>query len=134
MELVGLPLSLLVLFVSFSFTVGVLFGFFGMGESFLITPILLILDYKLGAILFVVLLAGIGALFLCRASKLDDGDDDDDEPEDTDDEIPTIGQQIQSYTVPPMISLTSGGRVTVDDHGRWRLHSYASDLLPDSAE
>ncbi|THE63219.1 sulfite exporter TauE/SafE family protein [Salinadaptatus halalkaliphilus] len=173
MEIFGLSLALLVLFVSFGFMVGVLFGFFGMGGSFLITPTLLLLDYpasvaigsglafyfgtsviavlkhydigqvdyKLGAILFVVLsigielgsrlvfglealgiaglvtgvayvvlLAGIGALFLRRASKLDDGDDE----EDIDDEdIPAIGQQIQSYTVPPMISLTSGGRASL---------------------
>ena len=45
MELLGLGLSLLVLFVVFGFMVGVLFGFFGMGGSFLITPTLLILGY-----------------------------------------------------------------------------------------
>ncbi len=45
MELLGLALPLLVLFVSFGFMVGVLFGFFGMGGAFLITPTLLILDY-----------------------------------------------------------------------------------------
>ncbi|MFP8953728.1 sulfite exporter TauE/SafE family protein [Natrialbaceae archaeon A-arb3/5] len=178
MEILGLSLALLVLFVSFGFMVGVLFGFFGMGGSFLITPTLLLLDYpasvaigsglafyfgtsviavlkhydigqvdyKLGAILFVVLsigielgsrlvfglealgianlvtgiayvllLAGIGALFLRRASNLDDENADDaDADEDVDDdEIPAIGQQIQSYTVPPMISLTSGGRASL---------------------
>ncbi len=91
MEILGLSLTLLVLFVSFGFMVGVLFGFFGMGGSFLITPTLLLLDYpasvaigsglafyfgtsviavlkhydvgqvdyKLGAILFVVLSIGI---------------------------------------------------------------------------
>ena len=172
MELLGLGLGLLVLFVSFGFMVGVLFGFFGMGGSFLITPTLLLLDYpasvaigsglafyfgtsviavlkhydigqvdyKLGAILFVVLsigielgsrlvfglealgvaslvtgvayvvlLAGIGALFLRRASELDDEVDEavDDE------EIPPLARTIQSYTVPPMISLSSGGRASV---------------------
>ncbi|ADD07263.1 UPF0721 family protein (plasmid) [Natrialba magadii ATCC 43099] len=179
MEILGLSLTLLVLFVSFGFMVGVLFGFFGMGGSFLITPTLLILDYpasvaigsglafyfgtsviavlkhydvgqvdyKLGAILFVVLsigielgsrlvfglealgianlvtgvayvvlLAGIGALFLRRAANLDDEDDaaeDSDEDSVSDEEIPAIGQKIQSYTIPPMINLTSGGRASV---------------------
>ena len=177
MEVLGLSLTLLVLFVSFGFMVGVLFGFFGMGGSFLITPTLLILgypasvaigsglafyfgtsviavlkhydvgqvDYKLGAILFVVLsigielgsrlvfglealgiadlvtgvayvvlLAGIGALFLRRAGNLDDEEGAGDHNEDVDDdEIPEIGQKIQSYTVPPMVSLTSGGRASL---------------------
>ncbi|ELY40419.1 sulfite exporter TauE/SafE family protein [Natronorubrum sulfidifaciens] len=175
MEILGLTLPLLVLFVSFGFMVGVLFGFFGMGGSFLITPTLLILDYpasvaigsglafyfgtsviavikhydvgqvdyKLGAVLFVVLsigielgsrlvfglealgiaelvtgiayivlLAGIGLLFLRRAYNLTD-DDDDEADEDADDDIPPIGQKIQSYNVPPMISLTSGGRASL---------------------
>ena len=174
MELVGLSLPLLALFVSFGFMVGVLFGFFGMGGSFLITPTLLILDYpasvaigcglafyfgtsviavmkhydvgqvdyKLGAVLFVVLsigielgsrlvfalealgianlvtgiayvllLAGIGALFLRRAYNLDDNDENDDDVDD--EEIPAVGQKIQSYTIPPMISLTSGGRASL---------------------
>jgi uncharacterized protein len=177
MEILGLSPTLLVLFVSFGFMVGVLFGFFGMGGSFLITPTLLILnypapvaigsglafyfgtsviavlkhsdvgqvDYKLGAILFVVLsigiefgsrlvfglealgianlvtgvayvvlLAGIGVLFLRRAANLDDRDGAEGDDEDVDDdEIPAIGQKIQSYTVPPMISLTSGGRASL---------------------
>ncbi|WP_255191639.1 sulfite exporter TauE/SafE family protein [Natronobeatus ordinarius] len=175
MELLGLSLSLLVLFVSFGFMVGVLFGFFGMGGSFLITPTLLILgypasvaigcglafyfgtsviavmkhydigqvDYKLGAILFVVLsigielgsrlvfalevlgiaelvtgvayvvlLGGIGAIFLRRAYALEDRDEEDDADED-DEAIPEIGQKIQSYTIPPMISLVSGGRASL---------------------
>ena len=177
MELLGLSPALLALFVSFGFAVGVLFGFFGMGGSFLITPTLLILDYpasvaigsglafyfgtsviavlkhydigqvdyKLGAILFVVLsvgielgsrlvfalealgiaelvtgiayivlLAGIGALFLRRAYNLEDDENDESNADDADDdEIPAIGQKIQSYNVPPMISLTSGGRASV---------------------
>ncbi len=177
MEILGLSLPLLALFVSFGFMVGVLFGFFGMGGSFLITPTLLILDYpasvaigsglafyfgtsviavlkhydigqvdyKLGAILFVVLsvgielgsrlvfalealgiaelvtgiayivlLAGIGALFLRRAYNLEDDENDESNADDADDdEIPAIGQKIQSYNVPPMISLTSGGRASV---------------------
>ncbi len=175
MDVLGLSVPLLLLFVSFGFMVGVLFGFFGMGGSFLITPTLLILDYpasvaigsglafyfgtsviavmkhydvgqvdyKLGAVLFVVLsigielgsrlvfglealgiaelvtglayvvlLAGIGLLFLRRASNLDDGGDGD-EDEVSDDDIPAVGQKIQSYTVPPMITLTSGGRASL---------------------
>ncbi|GAB6878395.1 sulfite exporter TauE/SafE family protein [Halorubrum gandharaense] len=180
MELLGLSLGLLVLFVSFGFMVGVLFGFFGMGGSFLITPTLLLLgypasvaigsglafyfgtsviavlkhydvgevDYKLGAILFVVLsigielgsrlvfglealgvaelvtgvayvllLGGIGALFLRRAYNLDDGADGDggegETDEVSDEEIPPIAQRIQSHNVPPMISLSSGGRASL---------------------
>ncbi len=45
MELLGLTPQLLMLFVSFGFMVGVFFGFFGMGGSFLVTPALLILGY-----------------------------------------------------------------------------------------
>lgn len=171
MELLGLSIGLLILFVSFGFMVGVLFGFFGMGGSFLITPTLLLLgypasvaigtglafyfgtsviavlkhydvgdvDYKLGAILFiilsigielgsrlvfgleslgvadlvtgvayVVLLGAIGALFLRRASRIDDESDDDV----SDEEIPPIAQKISSYRLPPMLSLSSGGKAS----------------------
>jgi uncharacterized membrane protein YfcA len=45
-DVLGLSPSLLVLFVSFGFMVGVFFGFFGMGGSFLVTPALLILGYR----------------------------------------------------------------------------------------
>ncbi len=45
MELLGLAPELLALFVAFGFMVGVFFGFFGMGGSFLVTPALLILGY-----------------------------------------------------------------------------------------
>ncbi len=174
MEILGLSLALLALFVSFGFMVGVLFGFFGMGGSFLVTPTLLILgypasvaigsglafyfgtsviavmkhydvgqvDYRLGAVLFVVLsigielgsrlvfalealgianlitgvayvllLGGIGALFLRRAYNLETEDGDDEDISDED--IPAVAQRIQSYTVPPMIDLSSGGRASV---------------------
>ncbi|WP_293026675.1 sulfite exporter TauE/SafE family protein [Natronococcus sp.] len=174
MELLGLSPAMLALFVSFGFMVGVLFGFFGMGGSFLITPTLLILgypapvaigsglafyfgtsviavlkhydigqvDYRLGAVLFVVLsigielgsrlvfglealgiaelvtgiayvvlLAGIGLLFLRRAYRLEDAEDGQDEV--SDEEIPPIAQKIQSYEVAPMLSLTSGGRASL---------------------
>ncbi|AGB39014.1 sulfite exporter TauE/SafE family protein [Natronococcus occultus] len=173
MELLGLSPALLALFVSFGFAVGVLFGFFGMGGSFLITPTLLILgypapvaigsglafyfgtsviavlkhydvgevDYRLGAVLFVVLsigielgsrlvfglealgiaelvtgvayvvlLAGIGLLFLRRAYRLEDVEDDETV---SDEEIPPVARRIQSYEVPPMLSLTSGGRASL---------------------
>ena len=45
MDPLGLSLALLALFVGFGFMVGVFFGFFGMGGSFLVTPTLLILGY-----------------------------------------------------------------------------------------
>ncbi|CAI50386.1 UPF0721 family protein [Natronomonas pharaonis DSM 2160] len=45
MELLGLTPQLAALFVGFGFMVGVFFGFFGMGGSFLVTPTLLILGY-----------------------------------------------------------------------------------------
>ncbi|OYR53760.1 sulfite exporter TauE/SafE family protein [Halorubrum halodurans] len=44
-ELLGLGPELFGLFVVFGFMVGVFFGFFGMGGSFLVTPALLILGY-----------------------------------------------------------------------------------------
>ena len=44
-ELLGLGPELFGLFVAFGFMVGVFFGFFGMGGSFLVTPALLILGY-----------------------------------------------------------------------------------------
>jgi len=43
--LLGLTPGLFALFVVFGFMVGVFFGFFGMGGSFLVTPALLILGY-----------------------------------------------------------------------------------------
>lgn len=45
MAVLGLSPELWVLFVGFGFMVGVFFGFFGMGGSFLVTPTLLILGY-----------------------------------------------------------------------------------------
>ncbi len=171
MELLGLTLPMLALFVSFGFMVGVLFGFFGMGGAFLVTPTLLILgypapvaigsglafyfgtsviavmkhydigqvNYKLGAIMFVgviigievgrllvfaledlgvatlvtgiayvVLLAGIGLLFLQRARVQSDGGEDGSDGED----IPTVARCIQSYSVPPMVTLASGGQAS----------------------
>ncbi|WP_129113564.1 sulfite exporter TauE/SafE family protein [Halegenticoccus tardaugens] len=43
--ILGTSPEMLVLFVGFGLVVGVLFGFFGMGGSFLVTPALLMLDY-----------------------------------------------------------------------------------------
>ncbi len=176
MDPFGLSPGLILLFIGFGFMVGVLFGFFGMGGSFLITPTLLILDYpasvaigsglafyfgtsviavlkhydigqvnyKLGAILFVtlsigielgsnlvfalerlgvaelitgvayvILLAGIGILFLRRAMNLSDDAEIDENAETIDEEIPAVAQKIQSYRIPPMISLASGGRASL---------------------
>ena len=45
MDPLGLSFTLFALFVAFGFMVGVFFGFFGMGGSFLVTPALLILGY-----------------------------------------------------------------------------------------
>ncbi|MFC6718374.1 sulfite exporter TauE/SafE family protein [Natrialbaceae archaeon GCM10025810] len=45
MTLLGLSLVTIALFVGFGLVVGVLFGFFGMGGSFLVTPALLVLGY-----------------------------------------------------------------------------------------
>ena len=176
MDPFGLSPGLILLFIGFGFMVGVLFGFFGMGGSFLITPTLLILDYpasvaigsglafyfgtsviavlkhydigqvnyKLGAILFVtlsigielgsnlvfalerlgvaelitgvayvIMLAGIGILFLRRAMNLSDDAEIDENAETIDEEIPAVAQKIQSYRIPPMISLASGGRASL---------------------
>lgn len=44
-ELFGAGLGLLAFFVIFGLLIGILFGFFGMGGSFLITPALLIMGY-----------------------------------------------------------------------------------------
>lgn len=45
MELLGLGISMIGLFVGFGLLIGILFGFFGMGGSFLVTPALLIVGY-----------------------------------------------------------------------------------------
>ncbi|WP_410766232.1 sulfite exporter TauE/SafE family protein [Haloferax sp. DFSO60] len=45
MELFGMSVALLALFVAFGVLIGVLFGFFGMGGSFLVTPALLVMGY-----------------------------------------------------------------------------------------
>nr|WP_238532808.1 sulfite exporter TauE/SafE family protein [Halalkalicoccus jeotgali] len=45
MDAFGLSLAMITLFVGFGFLIGILFGFFGMGGSFLVTPALLVLEY-----------------------------------------------------------------------------------------
>ncbi|SDK03164.1 hypothetical protein SAMN05216226_11518 [Halovenus aranensis] len=45
MAIFGLSPALLVLFVGFGLLIGILFGFFGMGGSFLVTPALLVMGY-----------------------------------------------------------------------------------------
>ena len=173
MEVLGLGFGLLVLFVAFGFMVGVFFGFFGMGGSFLVTPALLILgypapvaigssmafvfgtaviatlkhhdvgqvDYKLGALMFVgivlgievgkyvvffleelgraelivglvyvLLLAAIGLVFVRNA--LAGPAETDDDPEDPND-IPEVAKTIKSYHVPPMVTLADGSKASM---------------------
>ncbi|QKY21867.1 sulfite exporter TauE/SafE family protein (plasmid) [Halolamina sp. CBA1230] len=45
MEILGLSLLMVGVFVGFGLLIGTLFGFFGMGGSFLVTPALLVLGY-----------------------------------------------------------------------------------------
>jgi uncharacterized membrane protein YfcA len=174
MELFGVSAMLLATFTGFGLLIGILFGFFGMGGSFLVTPALLVMgyepnvavgsglafvfgtsviatlkhrdlgqvDYKLGVLMiagttggievgklgleylqhigvadtfvsiaYVLLLGGIGAFVTREALKGDDGggidhDADDVDPEEA--EIPDIAQKIQSYRIPPMISIRGG--------------------------
>ncbi|MFC4408291.1 sulfite exporter TauE/SafE family protein [Haloarchaeobius iranensis] len=46
MELMGVGVDLLLLFTGFGLLIGILFGFFGMGGSFLVTPALLVMGYE----------------------------------------------------------------------------------------
>ena len=45
MEVLGLTLAMIAIFAGFGLLIGILFGFFGMGGSFLITPALLVMGY-----------------------------------------------------------------------------------------
>ncbi|AZQ15233.1 sulfite exporter TauE/SafE family protein [Halorubrum sp. PV6] len=178
--LLGLSPGLFALFVVFGFMVGVFFGFFGMGGSFLVTPALLILgypapvaigssmtfvfgtaviatlkhhdsgqvDYRLGGLMFVgialgieggsrlvfglealgiadavvgvayvLVLAAIGLLFT-RSALNDDGDEDetdegDETDESSDDDVPAIARRIQSYDIPPMMTLADGQQASL---------------------
>ncbi|WP_418771141.1 sulfite exporter TauE/SafE family protein [Halorientalis halophila] len=180
MELFGVSVTLLGTFAGFGLLIGILFGFFGMGGSFLVTPALLVMgyepnvavgsglafvfgtsviatlkhrdlgqvDYKLGVLMiagttagievgkigleylqhiglagtvvsvaYVLLLGGIGA-FVTRESLKGSGggglEHDVDEDADVDDaDIPEIAQKIQSYRIPPMMSLRGGFTVSL---------------------
>jgi len=46
MELFGVSVALLALFAGFGVLIGLLFGFFGMGGSFLVTPALMVMGYN----------------------------------------------------------------------------------------
>ncbi|MFC4987890.1 sulfite exporter TauE/SafE family protein [Saliphagus infecundisoli] len=182
MDPFGIALTTLVLFVSFGFMVGVLFGFFGMGGSFLVTPALLVMgyparvavgsgmafvfgtaviatlkhhdlgqvDYKLGGLMIAGTTAGIevGSLLVYRLEELGlasgvigvtyvlllgaigsfvtrnaltndgggtsgsgphDGADDEIDPDD----IPDIAKEIQSYRIPPMLTIAGGIQVSL---------------------
>ncbi|MDZ7730560.1 MAG: sulfite exporter TauE/SafE family protein [Natrialbaceae archaeon] len=177
MELFGLGLTLVALFVSFGFMIGVLFGFFGMGGSFLVTPALLVMgyparvavgsgmafvfgtaliatlkhhdlgqvDYKLGGLMvlgttvgieigrmgvfyledlglassvigvtYVVLLGGIGAFVTRNAlSSGTSGSSHDADAEIDPDALPVIAQRIQSYRIPPMVTISGGVSVSL---------------------
>jgi len=172
MELLGLSPELIVLFVSFGFMVGVFFGFFGMGGSFLVTPALLILgypapvaigssmafvfgtaviatlkhhdvgsvDYKLGALMFVGIVAGIeaGKLLVFGLEAIGRAElvvgvayvlllgaigivftrnalkqDADGGGETQADDIPEIAKKIKSYNIPPMVTLTDGSKASM---------------------
>ena len=179
MEILGLGLGMVLLFVGFGLLIGVLFGFFGMGGSFLVTPALLVMgyptrvavgsglafvfgtsviatlkhrdmgqvDYKLGVLMiagttagieagkeivihleslglagsiisvtYVFLLGGIGAFVTYEAVKGGGGggiDHDQADGEVDADDIPEIAKTIQSYRVPPMISLRGGVSVSL---------------------
>ncbi len=177
MEFLGISLAVLVMFVGFGLLIGILFGFFGMGGSFLVTPALLVMgypsrvavgsglafvfgtsviatlkhrdlgqvDYKLGVLMiagttagievgkemvlyleelgmagsiisvtYVVLLGGIGLFVTYEALKGNDGGGIDHDAEDADaEDIPDIAKTIQSYRVPPMISLRGGVSVSL---------------------
>jgi hypothetical protein len=177
MELFGVSAALLAMFAGFGLLIGILFGFFGMGGSFLVTPALLVMgyepnvavgsglafvfgtsviatlkhrdlgqvDYKLGvsmivgttlgievgkigleylqhigladsvvSVAYVALLGGIGA-FVTREALRGGGGGISHDVDESDDEhdIPDIAKKIQSYHVPPMISLRGGITVSL---------------------
>jgi uncharacterized membrane protein YfcA len=179
MELFGVSVALLSMFTGFGLLIGILFGFFGMGGSFLVTPALLVMgyepnvavgsglafvfgtsviatlkhrdlgqvDYKLGvsmiigttagievgkvgleylqelglagnvvSIAYVGLLGAIGAFVTYNSVTDNDGGlvgEEETEVDDDDDDIPAIAQTIQSYRVPPMMSLRGGVTVSL---------------------
>ncbi|WP_115864149.1 sulfite exporter TauE/SafE family protein [Halorussus litoreus] len=178
MELLGVSGTLLLLFAGFGVLIGLLFGFFGMGGSFLVTPALMVMgyetdvavasglafvfatsviatlkhrdlgqiDYKLGvlmiagttagievgkmglhrlqamgladtvvSVIYVALLGGIGVFITYTAVKGDGGggiSHNADADPDADD-IPDIAKTIQSYSLPPMITIRGGVSVSL---------------------
>jgi uncharacterized membrane protein YfcA len=176
MEVFGIAVELLAMFTGFGLLIGILFGFFGMGGSFLVTPALLVMgydanvavgsglafvfgtsviatlkhrdlgqvDYKLGVLMiagttggievgkiglehlqelglagsvvsiaYVLLLGSIGAFVTYTALKGGGGLSHDVEETDDADDIPPIARTIQSYNVPPMISIRGGFTVSL---------------------
>jgi hypothetical protein len=178
MELLGVSVALLAMFAGFGLLIGILFGFFGMGGSFLVTPALLVMgyepnvavgsglafvfgtsviatlkhrdlgqvDYKLGvsmivgttlgievgklgleylqhigladsvvSVAYVALLGGIGVFVTREALRGGDGglSHDVEDADGDDHDIPDIAKRIQSYRVPPMISLRGGITVSL---------------------
>jgi uncharacterized membrane protein YfcA len=180
MELFGVSILLIATFVGFGLLIGILFGFFGMGGSFLVTPALLVMgyesttavasglafvfgtsviatlkhrdlgqvDYKLGILMiagttagievgklglealqhmgladtvvsvaYVFLLGGIGAFVTREALKSSGGGgishDVDEDADPSDEDIPDIAKKIQSYKIPPMISVRGGFTVSL---------------------
>ncbi|WP_306060616.1 sulfite exporter TauE/SafE family protein [Natronococcus wangiae] len=173
----GIGLPVLALFVSFGFMIGVLFAFFGMGGSFLVTPALLVMgypgriavgsgmafvfgtaviatlkhhdlgqvDYKLGGLMivgttagievgrigvfsleelglasgvigvtYVVLLGAIGLFVTDNAlNGADDGGHHDPDAEIDPNDIPDVAKKIQSYHVPPMMTIAGGIQVSL---------------------
>ena len=179
-ELFGISAAMLAMFAGFGLLIGILFGFFGMGGSFLVTPALLVMgypsrvavgsglafvfgtsviatlkhrdlgqvDYKLGvsmiigttiglevgkevvlyleelglagniiSVTYVLLLGGIGAFVTYESLKGgDDGGVSHDVDEDAEinaDDIPDIAKKIQSYSIPPMLTLRGGIQVSL---------------------
>jgi len=172
-------MALPAMFVAFGVLIGVLFGFFGMGGSFLVTPALLVMgypsrvavgsglafvfgtaviatlkhrdlgqvDYKLGvsmiigttiglevgkemvvylehlgmagfiiSVTYIGLLGGIGVFITYTALKGGGGggiDHDEADGEVDADDIPDIAKKIQSYRIPPMMTLRGGIQVSL---------------------
>jgi len=171
-------MALPAMFVAFGLLIGILFGFFGMGGSFLVTPALLVMgypsrvavgsglafvfgtaviatlkhrdlgqvDYKLGvsmiigttigievgkemvvyleelglagsviSVIYVGLLGGIGLFVSYEALKGRGGGVDHDaaDAEADPDDIPDIAKKIQSYRLPPMLTLRGGVQVSL---------------------
>ena len=168
MEVLGVGLTVIALFVGFGLLIGILFGFFGMGGSFLVTPALLVMgypsrvavgsglafvfgtsviatiehrnlgqvDYKLGVSMIVGTTLGIevgkeivlhletlglaggiiSVTYEALGGSSDGGGVDHEAGADAavdPDDIPDIAKRIQSYRVPPMLTLRGGIQVSL---------------------